>query len=457
MSGFRRQERDHSSENRNRDFRFWLVLFSITGLAGLLIYVGGQAIPAFAAPPQALTSSTPPQFMGMNMSSQTTKHGGSPWPSFQFGSFPTWGMGTTWPTLNPSDGVYDFSNLDYWINTAAAHGVTDIIYSFGKTPTWASSKPNDQFCVNPASPPGSCDPPNDVNPDGTGTDQHVIDFFTALATHVGTQIQYYEMWNEANDRKQWTGTDAQLVRMSMDARNTVKAINPAALITTPSPAGGVNNEGEAWMDPYFAAGGGQYADVMTFHGYLTMLSYTPPEAEVPLIVAYKKMLSKYGYPTMPMWDTQAGWNLDTNLPDPDMQAAYLSRIYLLSKANGVARFYWYSYSNGKFGTIDTNGVLNPAGIAFEQIYTWLVGSIESAPCTAVGTVYTCGFKMQNGLQEQPVWDTAQSCNAGVCTTSTFTPSTLYVKYMDLSGNITQISPPGSPIQIGAKPICLMSK
>ncbi|MFY9742193.1 MAG: hypothetical protein WAK21_09330 [Candidatus Sulfotelmatobacter sp.] len=459
MSGYRAPNSgaDSSSRNQGRNFRLLILFISIMGVATLPVNAGAQKS---GKQPQ-VNNAAPPQFMGLNLNPEIVTPGSIPWPSFPFGSFTLWGTGNTWPVLNPSEGVYNWTSLDKWLSKAESEGMTDIIYSFGKTPTWASSKPTDQSCVNPASPPGSCDPPNDVNPDGTGTDQHWIDFVTAIVTHTAGQVKYYEMWNEPDDRKQWTGTNAQLVRMSQDAYGIIHSLQPGALVTTPSPAGGYPSlTGPDWMGPYLAAGGGPYADVMTFHGYIDMLSYEPPEDEVPIIVAYKQALAQYlgSQNALPMWNTQSGWNLNSNVPDPNMQAAYLSRIYILSKANGVARFYWYAYGNLGFGTIWTpTGGLNLAGIAYGTVYNWLVGTEESAPCTEKGTVYTCGFQTQAGLKEMPVWDTAQSCNDGVCTTSTFTPNTIYVQYEDLNGDVTPINPPGSPIQIGAEPIMLMNQ
>lgn len=463
MARHRSSSVGNSSKKKLGTLRRWILLVAVMGATALLVAYSGdlgfsaQDFQLQAAAPTVTNNSFPPQFMGLYLNAAVVIPGNVPWPTFSFGSFPLWGTRTTWPILNPSDGVYNWTNLDAWLAEASSEGMTDFIYSFGKTPTWASSDPNDQSCVNSASPPGSCDPPDDVNPDGTGTDQHWQDFVTAIVTHVNGQVKYWEMWNEANDKKQWTGTNAQLVRMCQDAYTIIKSLDPTALVSTPSPAGGLQLQGPNWMGPYLTAGGGAYADMLTFHGYISMLSYSPPENEVPIIVAYKRLLSTNKL-TIPMWDTQAGWNLDSNVPDPDMQAAYLSRLYLLSAGNGVSRLYWFQYGPGNFGTIWTQtGGLNTAGIAYTQIYNWVVGTIDNAPCKANGTVYTCGFKGPNGLLEQAVWDTSQSCSGGVCTTSSFTPSTTYIDYWDLAGNETTISPPGSTIQIGAKPLLLKNQ
>jgi len=87
----------------------------------------------------------------------------------------------------------------------------------------------------------------------------------------------------------------------------------------------------------------------------------------------------------------------------------------------------------------------------------MVGAMLTSPCTALnnGTVWTCGFTSSGGVQEQAVWDTSQSCSNGSCTTSTYTPNSVYTSYEDLTGKTTAIS--GGTVQIGAKPTLLVNQ
>src|SRR5205823_7668241 len=123
--------------------------------------------------------------------------------------------------------------------------------------TWASSGPTDTTCAyaDIAGGPGQCQPPVDLNSDGTGPDKHWIDWVSAVASRYKGQIKYYEIWNEWNAKVFWVGTPAQLVRMEQDARCVVegppavsscnpdstfpsgKAIDPGAKIVSPSPVG----------------------------------------------------------------------------------------------------------------------------------------------------------------------------------------------------------------------------
>src|SRR5258708_14422074 len=55
--------------------------------------------------------------------------------------------------------------------------------------------------------------------DGSGTNQHWIDWVTAVVTRYKGKISYYEIWNEPNNTAMWQGTNAQLVRLAGDARD----------------------------------------------------------------------------------------------------------------------------------------------------------------------------------------------------------------------------------------------
>jgi hypothetical protein len=162
-----------------------------------------------------------------------------------------------------------------------------VMYTFGGTPQWASSKISDNTC---AYNPGSCDPPKDLNADGTGADLYWQTFVKAIVIHVGTRVQYWEMWDTPQDPTQWRGTYAQLVRMTKDARAIIKAFNPNAKVLTP-PFGFyyvplssycyVANQ----LAAFFQAGGGAYVDYISFHGYIGVGTLVPEYADVQTNIA----------------------------------------------------------------------------------------------------------------------------------------------------------------------------
>lgn len=401
----------------------------------------------------AVDSVIPPQYLGLILHPEVLTDK-VPWPAIPFGGMRLWATETQWAVLNPSESTYDWSELDSWLDIAAQNGKTDLIYTFGVVPQWASSKPNDQTCVSPSSLPGSCDPPYDLNADGSGPDQIWQDFVSALVSHAAGRIQYWELWNEPDCPYEWNGTNAQLVRMAKDAYTIIKAADPAARVTTPSSVNaGSGRSIDIWLPSYLAAGGGAYADIVAFHGYINPALGQAPEAITSTVDQVTSSLIGTPLTSKPVWNTEGGWTQDSNLPNAELQAAFVARVYLLQWFKNVSRFYWFQYGNSDTGTLWTSAGPDAAEIAYGQVYDWLVGATLAGPCSATGSVWTCTFTKPGGVQEQAVWDASQTCHNDTCTTSSYTPSSVYTKYTDLAGNITSFAP-GATIQIGAEPVLL---
>ena len=412
--------------------------------------------------PQASAQTVPLTYFGMHMHAGVISR--QPWPVVSFGSVRLWDASVAWANINTASGSYDWSNLDKWL--AAAQGQNDqLLYTFGRTPQWASSSPYDSSC---GSGPGQCDPPNDLNPDGTGTDQRFKDFVTALANHnknsSTAHIKYWELWNEPYNSPSWTGTIAQIVRMASDATAILKSIDPSAVVLVPSVCI-EGSKGRNWLDAYLAAGGKSYADAVAFHGYVQKRGYPlVPENILTYISQTQTILAKYGLQNKPLWDTEASWgNPTTSSPaftDPDMRMGFVARMYLLQQSAGVARFFWYQWNNSTFGTMwipnpsvpSAPGTVLKPGIAYGQVANWLAGATLTSPCSATGTVWTCSYSRPGGYAARVVWDTAQSCANGTCTTSNYQIPSQFVQYRTLNGATVPVT--GSSVPIGYKPILL---
>ena len=129
---------------------------------------------------QSPPAGIPSTFFGMHINQILT-----PWPSVAFGSYRLWDDGTSWASINTSNGFYDWSRLDAWVSAAQQHNA-QLMYAFGRTPTWASSAPTTSCTYAP----GSCVAPADY--------ADWDNFVTELAIRYKGTIKYYEMWNEPN-------------------------------------------------------------------------------------------------------------------------------------------------------------------------------------------------------------------------------------------------------------------
>ena len=451
-------------------------IVAVLVVVGSLLSCGGSTSSQITVPPPG---GIPATFFGMHINDEK-----APWPNAAVGAQRLHDSGVSWSEIEKSSGSYDFTKLDSLIARAQTNGA-DLLYTFVDVPVFYSSDPTDTTCAYPQNGNGGCDPPAGLNADGTGSDTPFKNFVTALATHVGSKITYWEIWNEPDVQKMWKGTPQQLVRMAQDATCIIKgtgsgcpgsAINANAKMLTPAPTSGPNVAPQ-WMQTYLAAGGGQYADVISFHGYVQCPTACPP-TPTPEVVAttisnLKSVLASNGQGQKPIFDSEGSWGSADLLTfnDPDQRSAFVARFLVLQQSAGLDRVYWYRWDVGGSGywgtlwdTVDTNpegcnlagtafggGFVCKPGLAYAQVYNWLLGATLATPCAASGTVYACGYSRSNGYQALIVWDTSQTCNAGVCTTSSYSAAAQYKQYRDLDGNTNTIS---GNVPIGAKPVIL---
>jgi hypothetical protein len=385
-----------------------------------------------------------------------------PWPTIPFGSLRLWDSNTFWYQLNPSDGVYDWSVLDAWLAKAYT-GHQQVLYTLGYTPAWASSNPNDTSCIDL---PGTCDAPNDLNPDGSGTDQHWKNYVTAVAMHSKNSptahIQAWEIWDEPFGSWEWAGTIPQMVRMARDASAIIKNIDPNAIVLTPSFDWGWQQPLK-WAASYFAQGGGQYADVISLHGYVFQDggNFGEPENITKYLPNFEAVLKAYGQASKPIWDTEASWGNSTRygFTDPDSQEGWLARFYILHRSYWIDRLFWFNYnSTTNYGTLwvpnphnqTLPGTLLKPGKAFGVLEGWLSDVQMTTRCSAVSTVWSCGFAGSGGYEAQTLWDTADTCAQGMCQTTNYTVGSQYIDYRTLDGEKIQIE--NNTVPIGYKPI-----
>lgn len=239
---------------------------------------GGSSSPSAAqSPPSAIPQSPATTFFGMHQSHVVACGNESAdldFPLFDAsaGSFRIWGTcNAQWAGMDLGGGQYDFSHLDGLLAALKTKGLDDVFISLGSTPNWISSNPGDLVCDQAdvsGLPPGMCDPPVDLNQDGTGTDQGWRNFMNALVSHVAASsylathahIRYYEIWSEfarsdtlnskftcycpagqsgcnpqaGQEPCSFRGTFAQMLRMTQDLRCIVEGIpsDPISALNT---------------------------------------------------------------------------------------------------------------------------------------------------------------------------------------------------------------------------------
>jgi polysaccharide biosynthesis protein PslG len=406
---------------------------------------GTSAAATFSVTSQSTAGAIPPTFMNMTVQYEYVMSSGGPppasgggtWPSIKFGGIRLWDTYTQWNDINTSDGVYDWTTLDMWLNAAQAHNL-DVLYTFGGTPTWASSNPNYTGC-SPQQPLGQCLPPAQMS--------YWDNFVKALVAHAAGRIKYWEIWNEAQSGTGfWEGGIPPLVAMAKDAYAIIKAADPNAIVLTPSSTGGASDI-PTFLSQWFAGGGGSYVDAVAIHGYSNDLwpGAVPPEDFNNIMDVVYSTMASHGQSGKPVWDTEASWGPASNMPVDSDQVAYIARHYILHWSRGVQHYYWYAWQDQVVGSLwDPSNGIHPAGTAYTQVYNWLTGAAMSTQCSAdSNSTWTCGLTRPNGYTGLIIWNP----NA----TLSYVPAAQFVKYRDLSGNT---SPVTGSVSVGPEPILL---
>src|SRR6202158_3553658 len=248
--------------------------------------------------------------------------------------------GVSWNEIHLGPGQFKWTTLDQIVAKLPGK---KIVYTFARTPQWASMRPSE---------PGPCGgtltgcgaPPADVDT----TNAHWKEFITALATRYKGRFDY-EGWNEANGAYKgsfWSGTIPQLVRMQSDAFNIIKGIDPTALVAGTS-VDGESNQFQ-WLDSYLAAGGTKVQDAVCFHAYLHDLNPDPAPTLTSWLAQFRALMAKHGISGQELWQTEGSWahgTLGAGPLTPEQQAAYTQQSMILGWAAGVSRWVHYSYDN----------------------------------------------------------------------------------------------------------------
>jgi polysaccharide biosynthesis protein PslG len=356
----------------------------------------------------------------------------SHYPSVPFGGVRLWDTNTTWAQIETSRGSYNWTDLDIWLRNISSHG-QDAMYTFGRVPHWASSQPS-QSCAYAVSDPGCAAPTSDLN-----SGDHIWkEFVTAVVKHSLSSpelhIAYYEMWNEPDLSRNWTGTPAQLATMVKDAYSIIHTLDPKAKVVGPTPST-ANQYGVHFLPAYYAAGAANAQDIVGIHAYLYNGSSfaTNPSGITTSISQLQKLMSTYGISSKPIWFTEGSWSgSDSSSLSDSQKAAYLAQEYMLMWSTGaVSRYYWYAWDS-YLGTLWTpTGGMTQAGITYNQLADWLIGSTSASnPCSEDSSAtWTCSLTLSTGYPAEIIWNANTSktitVDASFLTSRTLANSTVH--------------------------------
>lgn len=316
-------------------------------------------------------------------------------PSVPFGGLRLWDTLVTWKDIDSGNCAFNWTVLDKQLAIAAANS-KEVLYTFGKVPTWAGGGA------------GFNNPPTDIATGNYAFKTFVANLVLHSLTSTTAKIAAYELWNEPNLPMYWTGTPAQLLEMTRDAYAIIKLLDPTAIVIGPAGNGG-SAMNSFILSYYTAAGANIPQDVFSYHAYIGD-GQRNAMGLATLLQNIKYKMGTFGMSKMPIWFTEGSWG-QTGAYTPPLtdaeQVAYMAVQYLLMWYNGVQRYYWYAWDNNSgWGPLwDAKAGVHPVGVAFGQLYTWLVGSICGTTLTEnTSGTWTLPLTMSDGTAAQIVWN-----------------------------------------------------
>jgi len=389
---------------------------------------GGAALLASRAVDQAI--SVRADLFSLNI--LNLEHG-VPWPSIPFKSWRN--SHAEWAKLEPERRVWRFDLLDRDIQLATQRGV-DVMLILGSVPNWA--RPS-QTKIEPA----------DI--------EDWRNYVRTVAMRYKGRVHLYELWNEANVGRFYSGAVDRLVELSRAAYQVLKEVDPSITVISPALSPCCNSF--PYLDEYFVKGGGQYADVIGYHFYVAPHA---PEAMVKMIGDVRAVMAQHGV-NKPLWNTETGWNVSNHdrndwatekwagppLSDSDAPA-YLARSYIISAAFGVERFYWYAWGHRSMGMTEYDGK-RPKSIAtaYAVVQQWIVGATRPRCTTNSEGAWVCTVQRDGSPSSWIVWNPDKN------TTFRLPVEWRAGRYVDVLGNNYPI-PASGRLEVHGSPLLIQS-
>jgi len=305
-------------------------------------------------------------------------------PKGEFGSWRLWDSGVTWGQVQPARDGWNFRRLDLALDIGERLGL-EVGITLGPTPEWASARPSEHSLMGL----GAAAEPLNLS------DWDI--YVETLAKRYKGRLKFYEIWNEPSTSAFFTGSVETMVELARRAYKIIKAIDPSALVLTPSPA---KMASIRWLTSYIEAGGGQYADILGFHFYTDQ---DHPDALIELISRVKDVV-RPKFPNMPIWNTESGLrfapirdqslNSQQGIPS---SSAHLATWVILGSCMGLGRFFYYAWDDANVGLVDDRqgGSERITLAGWRAARRWLLGS-KLSRCERAGNVWKCFLAKENG-------------------------------------------------------------
>ncbi len=273
----------------------------------------------------------------------------------------------SWNALEKEEGEWDFSKFDEFMDIAETKGMK-VLAILDYDTDWLHKE---KKC-------------------GRQIDKDELPFFLnyieVVGKRYGSRVGAFEIWNEPNTNRFWTGTDEDFFDLTKQSLALLKAISPDTPVAVGSlfynPAVGA----KSYLRRMIEAGVLAKADAVSLHPYGVFDSLFESR-----IYDARKLIHSYGYST-PVWITEIGFPTGGSYPNRvklEKQASIVAKTLTRLTAAGAEMVIWYCLLDSKnpedvvpgqsseafFGIAWPDYTLKPGAIPFSVLAGELQNSV----------------------------------------------------------------------------------
>jgi hypothetical protein len=307
-----------------------------------------------------------------------------------------------WELIEPEKGAFEWNFYDQAINSLSSSKV-NILGIIDYSAPWATEDPNranaDKYMPN-------------------------IDdwknYIGKIVDRYGSRVKYWQIWNEPNISVFFKPAPnaSQYLELLQSAYEVIKQKDPNAQVLM----AGTSGVDVGYLRELKNLGASSYFDILAVHPY-SFDFISPPEGNfLTNMKNAQQLASEFGNKSI--WLTEFGWPTNnTGIASEDLQAKYLSRIYLMSyQFPNVKKLFWYDFRNdgddkndreNNFGLINRDYTRKKSFYAYKNLISILEGSqLESVNTNGENGVYDYSFSKLNS-KIRVIWKISGSSNFSI--------------------------------------------
>lgn len=220
------------------------------------------------------------------------------------------------------------------------------------------------------------------------------------------KVKYWEIWNEPDIAFKIKHNPLIYVELLKRAYKTIKSIDPDAKVV------GICGSFMKFIEPVVRAGALKYMDIFSYHCY--SYKYNPGTALPDWLNRVKRLMGRYAENRqIPLWNTEVGVGDDrggyiTSEEDRRRICGIMARNYLIAKATGTQRLFWFSvdfHSTYAHSIIDYRLIPSPVMVAYNNLVKLLGNAryLGEISCPEKENFYALKFKRADGIYVIAAW------------------------------------------------------